>query len=72
MSDISEKEGLDQDEKDEDTTQIQREDSDSRILEGCGLSNKLVNAEKLVFGGTLSKHHVANIEVNFKVLGFIL
>ena len=32
------------------------------------MSNKLVNAEKLVFGGTLSKHHVANIEVNFEIL----
>ena len=48
------------------------DDSVSSILEACGLSNKPVNAEKMVFGGTLSKHHVANIEVNFKVLGFIL
>lgn len=56
------KEDKDQDEKDQDTS-IPREDSNSSILEACGLSDKPINAEKLVFGGTLSKHHVANIEV---------
>jgi len=67
----SEKEDRDMDEKDEDTTQttsqtneIQREDSDSSILEACGIIKKPVNVEKLVFGATLSKHHVASIELD--------
>ena len=61
------KEDRDEDEKDEDTSQIQREDSDSSILQACGLSQaKPMNVEQLVFGGTLSKHHVANIEVMLK------
>ena len=47
------------------TNEIQREDSDSSILEACGIIKKPVNVEKLVFGATLSKHHVASIEVKF-------
>ena len=47
------------------TNEIQREDSDSSILEACGIIKKPVNVEKLVFGATLSKHHVASIEVTF-------
>ena len=64
------KESKDCDEKDEDTS-IPRDDSHSSILEACGISNSgpskahVINAEKLVFGATLSKHHVANIEVTF-------
>ena len=66
----SAKESKDCDEKDEDTS-IPRDDSHSSILEACGISNSgpskahVINAEKLVFGATLSKHHVANIEVTF-------
>jgi len=70
-TETSAKEDRDRDEKDEDTTQtpsqtnqIQREDSDSSILEACGIINKPVNVEKLVFGATLSKHHVASIELD--------
>ena len=72
------KESKDKDEKDEDTSQeLPRDDSESSILEACGLTSSgstttvskttnenVINAEKLVFGGTLSKHHVASIEVN--------
>ena len=75
---ITAKESKDKDEKDEDTSQLQqqlpRDDSESSILEACGLTSSgstaktinenVINAEKLVFGGTLSKHHVASIEVN--------
>lgn len=58
------KEHQDKDEKDQDT-QMPRDDSNSSILEACGIeqNKKPINAESLVFGGTLSKHHVANIEV---------
>ena len=64
------KESKDLDEKDEDTS-LPRDDSESSILEACGISTSstkanVINAEKLVFGGTLSKHHVANIEVIFR------
>ena len=60
------KESQDKDEKDEDSTQIPREDSNSSILEACGIEQEKkrpINAETLVFGGTLSKHHFANFEV---------
>ena len=64
------KENQDKDEKDIDSTclppppPIPRDDSNSSILEACGMQEKKpINAETLVFGGTLSKHHVANIEV---------
>ena len=59
------KESQDKDEKDEDSTQIPRDDSNSSILEACGIQQekKPINAETLVFGGTLSKHHFANFEV---------
>ena len=74
---ITAKESKDKDEKDEDTSQLPqqlpRDDSESSILEACGLTSSgstaktinenVINAEKLVFGGTLSKHHVASIEV---------
>ena len=64
------KESKDLDEKDEDTS-LPRDDSESSILEACGISTtstkaNVINAEKLVFGGTLTKHHVANIEVIFR------
>merc|ERR1712141_474213 len=60
--------GKDLDEKDEDTS-LPRDDSESSILEACGISTtstkaNVINAEKLVFGGTLTKHHVANIELD--------
>jgi Arf-GAP/coiled-coil/ANK repeat/PH domain-containing protein len=71
------KEEKDKEEKDEDTSQLQREDSDSSILEACGIAtakpdlvseeasaSKSINAEKLIFGATLSRHHLANIEVS--------
>ena len=65
------KENQDKDEKDIDSSlplppppPIPRDDSNSSILEACGMQEKKpINAETLVFGGTLSKHHVANIEV---------
>ena len=70
----SDKESRDKDDKDEDTTEtkpttrIVRDDSDSSILEACGLTVtktvNVINAEDILFGSTLRKHHLANIELD--------
>ena len=70
----SAKESLDKDEKDQDTTEmpsrVVRDDSNSSILEACGIaqpqkdSDNVINAESLLFGSTLGKHHLANVEID--------
>ena len=50
------KEDRDEDEKDVDTTEG-----------GSAPPGDVINAEMLLFGSTLGKHHLANVEVQYQV-----
>ena len=61
----SAKEKLDKDDKDVDTkAAVEPEQQKEYVVATAGLSSPKVNAEEILFGTNLGKHHVANIELD--------
>ena len=60
----SAKEQRDRDDKDEDTTVKQQEQEPSVRPKATSSFSPRINAEEILFGSTLGKHHVTNIELD--------